>query len=37
MKKGGKVFVLDREIWEEFIKELLKTKRIETTKYIFIY
>lgn len=35
--KGGKVFVFDRETWDEFIKELLKTKRIETTKYIFIY
>lgn len=35
--KGGKYFVLDRETWEEIIKELIKNKRIETTKYIFIY
>lgn len=35
--KGGKYFVFSREIWDLFIKELLKTKRIETDKYIFTY
>jgi len=35
--KGGKYFVFPRTIWDEFMKEIMQTKRIETEKYIFNY
>ncbi len=35
--KGGIVFTFERAIWDQFMAEILKTKRIETNKYIFIY
>lgn len=35
--KGGKVFVFDRAVWDQFMAEILTTKRIETNKYVFVY
>lgn len=35
--KGGILFTFERAIWDQFMAEILKTKRIETNKYIFIY